>query len=335
MSGVLVDEHDLLVLDLDGVVYVGAEAVPGAVETLTAVHEAGTALRYATNNASRTPAQVAGHLRSLGVPAETDQVVTSSQAAARLVADTLGDAGPVLAVGGPGVADALTAAGLDVVSSADDRPVAVVQGYGPDVGWRQLTEAALAVRAGARWVATNVDPTLPTERGPAPGNGALVAAVRTATGAEPLVAGKPQPTLFQVAARGARSPLVVGDRLDTDVAAARAAGMRSLLVLTGVTRPEELLAAGPLERPDLVGADLRCLLEPPRVVPRAPEGGWWVSGTAQVRLHDGRLQVRAGDDDVQMLCAAAAAVWDARDDGRGPDLTEVADQLRDVVTTRR
>lgn len=334
MTASLLSEHDLLVLDLDGVVYVGPDAVPGAVDALAAASQAGVALRYVTNNASRTPAQVAAHLRRLGVPARDTEVVTASQAAARLVAEKTGPGAAVLAVGGPGVAAALRAAGLTVVTSADDRPGAVVQGYGPDVGWPQLTEAALAVRGGALWVATNLDATLPTPRGPAPGNGSLVAAVRTATGAEPLVAGKPEPALFRLAATGARSPLVIGDRLDTDVAAARRAGMRSLLVLTGVTGPDELLRAAPDERPDLVCADLEGLCRPPAVARRV--AGAWECGDSRAEVVDGALHVGGAGDPVDALRAAAAAAWDAADSGRPwtatPDLLA---RLRTVVGRRR
>lgn len=334
MTPSLLSEHDLLVLDLDGVVYVGPDAVPGAVEALTAASQAGVVLRYVTNNASRTPAEVAAHLRRLGVPARDSEVVAASQAAARLVAEKTGPGAAVLAVGGPGVAAALRAEGLTVVTSADDRPEAVVQGYGPDVGWPQLTEAALAVRGGALWVATNLDATLPTPRGPAPGNGSLVAAVRTATGAEPLVAGKPEPALFRLAAAGARSPLVIGDRLDTDVAAARRAGMRSLLVLTGVTGPDELLRAAPDERPDLVCVDLRGLRQPPAVAQRV--AGAWECGGSRAEVVDGTLHVGGDGDPVDALRAAAAAAWDAADSGRSwtatPDLLA---RLRTVVGPRR
>jgi len=315
----LLDVHDLLVLDLDGVVYVGPDAVPGAVHALEAAVRSGTALRYATNNAARPPEVVAEHLRTLGLPATADEVVTASQAAAAVVADRLGAGARVLAVGGPGVAEALSEVGLVPVTSADDEPAAVVQGYGPDVGWRQLTEAALAVRAGALWVATNLDATLPTPRGQAPGNGSLVAAVRTATGAEPLVAGKPEPGLFRLAARGAGSPLAVGDRLDTDIAAARNAGMPSLLVLTGVSGPEQLLGAVPAERPDAVAADLSGLS---RAHPApSPDGDAWVCGSAVARVRDGRLVLESpGDagpdrDGLDGLRAAAAAGWQASDAG--------------------
>ena len=312
-SGPLLVEHDLLVLDLDGVVYVGEHAVPDAVPALTrAAHDVG--LRYVTNNASRTPAEVARHLLALGLQLVDDDVVTSSQAAARLVLERVGAGAKVLAVGGRGVVHALREADLLPVHSADDEPVAVVQGYGVDVGWRQLTEAAFAVRAGSLWVATNTDATLPTPRGPAPGNGALVAAVATATGASPTVAGKPEPTLFTVAAEGARAPLAVGDRLDTDVAAARRASMTALLVLTGVTSWRQLLLASPEQRPHYVARTLLGLHEPHPAPVR--EGASWRCGESAAAVRAGTLRLESrGEDALDALRALVAAGWDAADGG--------------------
>lgn len=311
-EGRLVDDHDLLVVDLDGVVYVGARAVRGAVESLAAAARAGTARCFATNNASRTPAEVAEQLRQLGIEAGADDVVTSSQAAAELVREHCGERATVLAIGGPGVAAACQRAGLRLVASAADRPAAVVQGYGDHVGWTHLAEAAYAVQGGAWWVATNTDQTLPTERGPAPGNGTLVAAVRAAVDTDPVVAGKPEPALFDTAARraGARRPLVVGDRLDTDLAGAANAGQPGLLVLTGVTGPLDLLHAPPSVRPAFVAADLGGLL----VAHQAPtrDGDGWRCGHARVAWVDDELtgtarEGTAGSED--LLRAAAAAAW--------------------------
>jgi hypothetical protein len=180
------------------------------------------------------------------------------------------------------------------------RAVAVVQGHSPDTGWRVLAEATVALRAGALWVACNVDPTLPTERGPLPGNGSMVAALRTASGRVPQVAGKPAPALLQEAVRrtGARAPLMIGDRLDTDVEGGRAAGMATLLVLTGVSDAAELLAAPPQRRPDLVAADLDALTAPAEALAPGPREGWAVEAGAQLRLSG------AGDplDALRALC---------------------------------
>ncbi|SDQ51292.1 HAD-IIA family hydrolase [Quadrisphaera sp. DSM 44207] len=315
-------DHDLLLLDLDGVVYVGPHAVPGAVQALAAVTRDGAVTGYATNNASRTPQEVAAHLGSLGVPVQPEQVTTSSQAAALLVRERLGSGARVLPVGGPGVRAALLEAGLVPVGAPEERPDAVVQGFGRQVGWTDLADAAVAVRAGALWVATNTDPTLPTERGPAPGNGSLVGAVRNAVDVDPLVAGKPEPGLFASAARraAAAAPLVVGDRLDTDVAGAHRAGMASLLVLTGVSTPLEALLAPAHQRPEHVGADLGALLQPPARAER--EGDWWRCGPAVARVAD-RVVTASLDDSaaprgpastedlLALLRAACAAVRDA------------------------
>lgn len=311
-------EHDLLVVDLDGVVYVGPAAVPGAVEALTSAHDAGTGWVFATNNASRTPDEVAAHLRDIGLAVSPDDVVTSSQAGAALARERLGAGARVLAVGGPGVAAACRQAGLEPVDSADDEPAAVVQGYGRDVAWTHLAEATVAIRAGAQWIATNMDLTIPTDRGVMPGNGSLVAAVRAAVGIEPLVAGKPQPHLFTTAARraGARRPLVIGDRLDTDVAGAVAAGQASLLVLTGVTRPEDLLRADAGHRPGLVALDLAGLHETHPAAVR--EDGTWACGQARARWDSDHLTGTGADGDagaLDLLRASCAAAWERIDAG--------------------
>lgn len=253
-----------IVCDLDGVVYRGPAAVPHAVEALT-----GTPLPviYATNNASRPPADVAAHLRELGVPCGPEAVATSSQAGARIIADRVPPASAVLAVGGPGVAVALEEAGLTPVlpdAVPGHHPVAVLQGYGPQVTATHLAEAAYAVQSGAIWVATNTDATLPTDRGVAPGNGSLIAAVQRAVGRPPdVVAGKPSAPLYLMCADRLAVPasrvLAVGDRLDTDIEGAVAAGMDSLLVLTGVDDLGACLAAPPHRRPTWVAHDLRSL----------------------------------------------------------------------------
>jgi HAD superfamily hydrolase (TIGR01450 family) len=319
----LLDVHDLLILDLDGVVYVGAHAVPGVVEVLEKAEARGVRRTFATNNASRTPEDVAAHLSRIGVPAQPQDVVTSSQAAADLIVRRCGAGVSVLAVGGPGLVEACREAGLNVVVSAEDSPAAVVQGYGPAVGWRDLAEATYAVRAGSWWVATNTDITIPTERGPAPGNGTLVAAVRAAVDVDPVVAGKPEPGLFTAAARrvGARSPLVVGDRLDTDIEGAVRAQQPSVLVLTGVTRPQDLLDAEPGRRPTYVTEDMHGLLEPQPEV--TADGDGWRCRDARVEVVAGELQGSAPQGRgaaLDLLRAAAAAAWASQAAGEKPSV---------------
>jgi glycerol-1-phosphatase len=309
-------EYDVALLDLDGVVYVGPEAVPGVPEALAAVRAAGMRLGFVTNNASRTPEEVAGHLTVLGVPASPAEVITSSQAAATVVAQRLGAGARVLPVGGPGVAAALEAAGLTLVARAEEEPIAVVQGYGRDVGWTQLAEAVVAVRNGAQHVATNADATIPSPRGLLPGNGALVGVVSAVTGRRPLVTGKPDPAMHAECVRrtAARRPLVVGDRLDTDVEGGRRAGAATLLVLTGVTDPATLLAAGPDRRPDLLAPDAGGLLTPhPGVV--AEDGGWrcgeWTvrCDAGSLRLGRGAAGAPGGVDGLDGLRALCVAHW--------------------------
>lgn len=252
------ETFDCLLLDLDGTVFCGHQPTPGALETLAQIP---ARTFWVTNNASRNAAQVAEHLASMGFRADPDDVVTSAQAGAALLAARLPVGARVLVVGSEALAGEITAVGLTPVRSYDEGPVAVVQGYAPTICWADLAEAALAIQAGALWVATNTDLTLPSDRGLLPGNGSLVAAVAAATGADPVVAGKPQPGLMHAAlSRGNFSaPLVVGDRLNTDIAGANAAGLPSLAVLTGVVDARQLVNAVPEERPSYLTHDLRGL----------------------------------------------------------------------------
>lgn len=307
----MIASYDAILLDLDGVVYRGAGPVPHAAQTVATVRDLGKRIAFVTNNASRVPQAVAAHLAALGIPAESEDVVTSAQAAAHVLADLVPAGAAVLVIGGEGLETALEERRLRPVWSLADSPAAVVQGYAPDVDWRQLAEGSYAIQRGLPWIASNADMTIPTDRGIAPGNGAFVAAVRAATGTEPVVAGKPELPLHREAVlrTGATHPLVVGDRLDTDIVAANRAGADSLLVLTGVTTPAALVAAEPEQRPTYVAADLRAMLAPyPRVT---ADGASYTCGDWTVGASDGQLKVRgAGDplDGVRALCAAA---WSA------------------------
>ncbi|RZS29519.1 HAD superfamily hydrolase (TIGR01450 family) [Herbihabitans rhizosphaerae] len=312
----LLDHYDALLLDLDGTVYRGAEAVPGASEAVVAAHERGIAVRFVTNNASRAPEAVAESLRAIGVPADPGEVSTSAQAGAALAGEKVPPGSRVLVIGSEALEHEIVAAGLVPVREFGDGVAVVVQGLSKDTGWRDLAEACLAVKAGVLWIACNLDPTLPTERGEVIGNGSMVAAVRNATGENPIVAGKPARPLMDIATRsaGARRPLVIGDRLDTDIAGGVGAGLDSMLVLSGVTTPSDLLAAGDDERPRFVAdsiagvhgelADLE--IGPREDWPVIVENGtgrveWRGSGTPEpldllraLAAHDG--PVRAGDD---------------------------------------
>lgn len=325
MPELLVDAYDAVLLDLDGVVYLGPVAVPEAPESLAALRGRGVHVGFVTNNAARPPAAVATHLVELGITAGADDVVTAAQAGARLVVERVGVGAKVLVVGGEGVREALAETGLVGVESVDDEPVAVLQGWGVDLTWQQLNEAAIAVHRGALWVATNVDPTRPTDRGLVPGNGAAVAAVRMAVTVDPEVAGKPYPPLLAVTAErlGTTRPIFVGDRLDTDIAGAVNARMDSMLVLTGSHGPADLLAAPSGSRPTHLGHDLRDLLAPARTVQldgdQARCGDAVVTAGAALQLTAGGTGSSRAEGDA--LWAAAALAWRAADTGRHLDDT--------------
>jgi HAD superfamily hydrolase (TIGR01450 family) len=319
----LAQVFDVALLDLDGVVYVGPAAVPGAPEALAQARSQGMRLAFVTNNAARPPLAVAEHLTELGITAEPAEVTTSAQAAAHYLADRLPADSAVLVVGTVGLYEALAERGLRPVSSADDKPVAVVQGYSPTLGWADLAEGMVAIGNGALWVATNLDPTVPSPRGPLPGNGSLVAALRHASGASPIVTGKPEPTMHRESVERSRAerPIVVGDRLDTDIEGANAVGCPSLLVLSGVTGAADLLAAPAVQRPNFLGADLSALLyahpAPQPTAQGATLNGWSASVTGhRLRLTCIETEGSTADglDPLRVLCATA---WQAAGDARG------------------
>ncbi len=301
--------YDVALLDLDGVVYLGGTAIPGAAEALRKADAAGMRLAYVTNNAFRTPAAIAALLTSFGVPAAPEDVVTSAQAAARLLADRLPAGAPVLVIGGSGLRMALRERGLRPVSTAAEHPQAVVQGYSPVVSYSMLAEGSLAVAAGALFVGSNADLTLPSRRGRQPGNGSLLKVIATATGVQPLVAGKPEPPLHNesVLRTGARHPLVVGDRLDTDIEAAYRVSADSLLVLTGVTGPAEAVLAPPSQRPTYLAEDLAGLLEPHPGI--GEEDGAFGCGGWTARRDGDRLELTGDGERIDGLRALCAAAW--------------------------
>lgn len=322
----LAEAYDLALVDLDGVAYAGHLPIEHAAASLVAARERGLAQVFVTNNASREPEDVAGQLSELDIPTRADDVMTAAQACAALLRTRLDPGARVLVVGGAGLVTAVRKAGFVVVRSAQDDPAAVAQGYAAELGWHDLAEAAYAVAAGAWHVASNRDMSLPTARGFAPGNGALVAAVVAATGVEPDSAGKPAPTMFRLAVdeHGAERPLVIGDRLDTDLAGARSAGYPGLHVLTGVSSARDAVLASPGLRPDFVGADLRSLLEP-HPAPEQ-EDGWWRCGGRAARVVDDRLELdREGPAGIDLVRAACAAAWDAVDAGTRLDAASVPD----------
>jgi glycerol-1-phosphatase len=312
---------DLILADLDGVIYKGADAIEHAVESINAADAAGIPCAYLTNNASRTATSVAEHLTGLGLTVSSQDIVSSPQAAVRLLVNLVPAGSTILVVGGDGLTFEVEKAGFVVTRSALDSPAAVVQGFAPEVGWTQLAEASFALHTakGATdipWVATNMDWTIPVARGTAPGNGTLVSAVHTAVGRLPVVAGKPEVPMFELAVErfGAKHPLVIGDRLDTDILGANRAGIASALVLTGIDRARQLLAAELEQRPRYILGDLRELHQPYPSVHEDfdPDSTTviYTAGTSTVRREGQTIFIdRAGDSPLDLLRAGAAAIW--------------------------
>ncbi|GHC86013.1 haloacid dehalogenase [Nocardiopsis terrae] len=303
--------HDATLLDLDGVVYIGAGAVPAAPEAVAKARAAGARVAFVTNNAGRTPARIAEHLTHLGVPAAPEDVVTSAEAAARLVAARYPQGSDVLVVGDTGLRQAVRRMGLRPVTVAGESVVAVVQGYSRTMSRDLLDQGTLAVAAGAFFVASNSDATAPTEWGNTPGNGSFVRVIAYATGVEPVIAGKPMRPLHEegMLRTGASDPLIVGDRLDTDIEGATTHGAAGLLVLSGVATPGDVLAAPAHRRPRYLSWDLSGMNEThPGPVRRTDGdtartacGGWTATVTAGTVLLSG-----TGDrlDGLRALCTA-------------------------------
>lgn len=305
-------KHDVLLLDLDGTLYRGSTAIEGAVELLDQV---GLRQLFLTNNASRSSVQVAAHMRTMGFDIDPDDVVTSAQTAARVLQRECGPGSKVLVIGTDALSAEVADVGLVPVCSQTDAPVAVVQGHSPDTDWHSLAEAALAIRHGALWVACNIDATFPTERGLVPGNGSMVAALRTATDSTPCVVGKPEPHMVREGlARGCfNAPLVVGDRLETDIAGAAAIGLPSLLVLSGVTTATDVIFAGPRCRPTYLAEDISGLVQGAECLRVGPQRGW------NVEIGDDTVSVTAVDAGSQqglsVVRAIAHAMWQFGADG--------------------
>ena len=320
-EGAVAEHHDLVAFDLDGVVYVGPEAVPHAADSLQEVRDRGTRIAFVTNNAARTPEVVAEHLRSLGVAADADDVVNSAQAAARLLAAEHASGSRIYVIGGEGLVVALRDRGLEPVTGVEDEPVAVVSGYAPDLPWERVRDGAILVAKGLPWVATNTDASVPTRYGRGPGNGVLVGVVADFAGVDPVVAGKPERALLDetVERVGAERPVFVGDRVETDIDGAHASGMPGLLVLTGVSDLDLLLRVESGSRPEYVGVDLRCLSLPQRAVTVSDDLASASCGDVEVGHDDAWTLPDTPDDDgaaaVDLLRAVVALGWARVDAG--------------------
>lgn len=312
MVDTLAASFDALLLDLDGTVWEGGRALPRAVEEVQRFP--GAAL-FVTNNASRSPAETAAKLNGIGLDAAARQVVTSAEAAVDLARERLGAGATALILGADSFTELAREAGLVPVVSADDRPACVLHGHNPRTGWAELSEAALAITQGALYIASNLDSTLPNERGLMVGNGSMVAAVTHATGVVPLAAGKPEPTLFSMAVArcGAQAPLAVGDRLNTDIRGGNAAGIPTLHVLTGVSREMDLVRAIPEERPTFIGADLAALRLSPAALRPGAQGGF------SAEIEENYVVLSGGDhpDSMSALRTVLAAAWGGEEASEG------------------
>lgn len=327
------DSADVILSDLDGVVYRGAAPIPHAITALNSARESKT-VGFLTNNASRLPADVAEQLTTMGLHADADDVVTSPQATLLLLSNVVEPGAPLLAVGGPGLTMVLEGAGYRLVRTADEHPDAVVQGFSQHVSWTDLAEATYALASGIPWVATNLDTALPLERGLAPGNGALVAAIRAVVNREPLAAGKPETALFDAARErfpGSRW-LFIGDRIDTDIRGARRSEMSSALVLTGISRPRDVFAAPPDARPDFILRDLRDLTLPYPSTRLTRNDQFLTSAVsnAVVAAEGQRVRlVTPGNEPMNVIRATAALIWEY---AAAFDSLKLDTELHDVIT---
>ncbi|GAB3943486.1 HAD-IIA family hydrolase [Corynebacterium tapiri] len=309
----LLEQHDALLLDLDGTVWESGQLIDGALDVLGSTD---TTLMYVTNNASRSPETVAEMLSNVGLATSASAVLNSAQAAVNLARNVVAKGSRVLVLGTEAFSAAAQTAGFEVVGSAEEDPAVVLHGHNPATGWAELSEAALAIQAGARYIASNVDTTLPTPRGLCVGNGSMVAAVTSATGVTPQSAGKPEPAMFVQAASScqARRPLAVGDRLDTDIKGAVAAGMSSLHVLTGVSQHHALVKAPVEQRPTYVAEDLRGLLQPAEALLPGAQGGFSARRVGEDIVLDGGTNASTATHALRTVLAVA---WNSPQPPRG------------------
>jgi HAD superfamily hydrolase (TIGR01457 family) len=304
------DKYDTLLADLDGVIYEGSHPIAHAVESINSLQAQGVVVGYVTNNSSRKSQTIADQLKGFGLSVEADAIIGSALTGAELLSTMVPRGSKILVVGGEGLRSRIEEFGFQVVDSADDSPVGVIQGFAPDVSWKDLAEAAFAIQRGAKWVATNSDWTLPQERGLAPGNGTLVSAVHTAVGQLPVVAGKPEPAIFHTALKhfGSSSAIFVGDRIDTDIVGANRAGIDSALVMTGVSTRKELLGIDQKGRPTFILESMADLLAP-YAFPKPIKHGYQCLG-AEVELLGNKVLITQGDpSSIGALRAACAAIW--------------------------
>jgi 4-nitrophenyl phosphatase len=252
-----------LVLDMDGVLWHGETPVPGLLQFFETLDQLGMGYVLATNNATKTAEQYTTKLKRFGLDIAPDRILTSAETTADYLKTRYSPGSPVYVVGAKGLHDALAERGFEIVT-ADEvfsgaRPPLVVLGFTPDAVYKELAMAALLVDNGAAFIGTNPDPSVPNELGPLPGAGALLALISASTGIQPEIIGKPEPVMFEHALRRLHSQksdtAMVGDRLSTDIAGAKAAGLWGILVLSGISEPGDIQQA--VYKPDFVFTDIR------------------------------------------------------------------------------
>ena len=329
----LAEDYDCALLDLDGTAWSGDERIEHAAASVIEARGLGMVSAFVTNNAMRTPAQVTDKLNSMDFEATADMVMTSAMDIAAIMAEELAEGSKVLVIGGAGLRLALEERGFVLVDSADDDPAAVVQGLDKQVDWALLSEGAFAIERGAAFYASNLDATLPVERGQALGNGSLVRAIQHATRKRPTAGGKPEPGIYRRASElvGAQNPLAVGDRLETDIMGAVAAGVPAMHVLTGVHMARDVIRAPRGQRPSYLAIDMRGLLEA-HPAPKHHRDGTWTCGLSQVAKVE-RSGILTLDDveltepvtiTIDSYRALAAAAWEYADAaGSAPSCPEI------------
>lgn len=248
-----------LILDMDGVLWTDDQPIGDLPAIFTCIASLGLQVMLATNNATRSVAMFQQKLRAMGVEVQPWQIITSPQAVVTLLRQRFPQGGPVYVVGEQGLVDSLAEGGF---SSSQDDVIAVVAGLDRTLTYAKLKQAARLINRGALFVATNTDATLPTPEGLIPGAGSVIAALQTATGIEPLLAGKPNPTMYQMAFERLNLPpqqvLAVGDRLETDIAGGIQAGCQTALVLSGISTSDQ--ARDSLYPPTIISQDLAQLV---------------------------------------------------------------------------
>ncbi|MFT4186844.1 MAG: HAD-IIA family hydrolase [Micrococcaceae bacterium] len=258
----LIKSYDSVFFDLDGVIYEGKTTLPNVVESINWLYEHNYKIGYITNNASRSPETVAEHLQELGIKAKPAEIITSPQVTINLLKEHLKPEDKVLVVGTDYLANLINEAGFRAIRTFQEGPDALIQGFNPKTSWQNLADASYAVHAGAKWFACNADTTLPTEKGSAPGNGAMIKAVQMATGKAPMIGGKPEAAIFEYAMEkfGVKKPIMIGDRLDTDIEGGNNAKIDTALVTTGINTKADAETAIPEQKPTYVIKTLKDLV---------------------------------------------------------------------------